>query len=106
LTGRKQRLSQVMVLRALGLTHKVRPDGSLVVLRAHVEHELGGKLTAREREAERQSKQEEAWRREFEANLEAMRADEERARKRKAQAETKKERINRSRKERGLPPLK
>ena len=41
LTNRKQRSAQVMVLNALGITHKVRPDGSLVVLRAHVEHELG-----------------------------------------------------------------
>lgn len=41
LTNRKQRCSQAMVLRALGITHKVRADGSLVVLRAHVEQELG-----------------------------------------------------------------
>lgn len=34
--------AQVKVLRALGVEHKVRPDNTLVVSRAHVEHLLGG----------------------------------------------------------------
>lgn len=41
LTGRTHRTSQVVVLRQMGIEHKVRPDGSVVVLRAHVERVLG-----------------------------------------------------------------
>jgi hypothetical protein len=52
LTNRKQRSAQAMVLNALGITHKVRPDGSLVVLRAHVEHELGYRTPPAKREKE------------------------------------------------------
>lgn len=52
LTNRKQRSSQAMVLRTLGITHKVRADGSLVVLRAHVEHELGYRSPPAKREKE------------------------------------------------------
>lgn len=44
LTGKKRRSAQAKVLNVLGITHKVRPDGSLVVLRAHVETVLGGKI--------------------------------------------------------------
>lgn len=42
LTGRKLHKSQRTVLNHLGIEHKVRPDGSLVVLRSHVEKSLGG----------------------------------------------------------------
>jgi len=42
LTRRTRHGSQAAVLRAMGIHHKQRPDGSLVVLRAHVEHLLGG----------------------------------------------------------------
>lgn len=42
LTKRKRRDAQRRVLVALGIEHKVRPDGSLVVLAAHVEKLLGG----------------------------------------------------------------
>jgi hypothetical protein len=52
LTNRKQRSAQAMVLNALGITHKVRPDGSLVVLRAHVEHELGYRTPPAKQEKE------------------------------------------------------
>lgn len=41
LTGRKVRRCQRQVLSHLGIEHRVRPDGSLVVLRAHVEQSLG-----------------------------------------------------------------
>jgi hypothetical protein len=37
------------VLRAMCIEHKQRPDGSLVVLRAHVEHLLGGRTPDRVR---------------------------------------------------------
>jgi prophage regulatory protein len=42
LTQRRQSRSQSEMLRALGIEHKVRPDGSLIVLRAHVVKLLGG----------------------------------------------------------------
>ncbi len=52
LTKRKQRRAQVRALRAMGIDHKTRPDGSPVVLRSHVESELGhdvkGKPAAKE----------------------------------------------------------
>lgn len=41
LTNRKNRPAQRTVLNHLGIQHKVRPDGSLVVLRSHVEDALG-----------------------------------------------------------------
>ena len=41
LTGRVQRRAQRAVLTALGVTHKVRPDGSLVVARAHGDQLFG-----------------------------------------------------------------
>lgn len=42
LTGRKLHKAQRSVLNHLGIEHKIRPDGSLVVLRSHVEKSLGG----------------------------------------------------------------
>ena len=33
--------SQVKVLNQMGITHAIRPDGSVVVLRSHVESKLG-----------------------------------------------------------------
>jgi hypothetical protein len=41
LTGRRKRDSQVQSLRAMGIEHKVRADGKVVVLRRHVEQVLG-----------------------------------------------------------------
>ncbi len=41
LTGRRVKSAQVRVLRFMGIEHKIRPDGSVVVLRAHVEQVLG-----------------------------------------------------------------
>lgn len=41
LTGRRQKASQIQTLRFMGIEHKVRPDGSVVVLKAHVEQSLG-----------------------------------------------------------------
>lgn len=45
MTDRQQRAAQRAVLNALGIIHKVRPDGSLAVLRTHVEREFGGAPT-------------------------------------------------------------
>lgn len=42
LTDKRVRPAQVRVLRAMGIEHRVRPDGSVVVLRSHVEKLLGG----------------------------------------------------------------
>lgn len=42
LTNRTRQSAQIRALRHLGIEHKVRADGSVVVLRAHVEHILGG----------------------------------------------------------------
>lgn len=41
LTGRRIKSAQVRALRFMGIEHKIRPDGSVVVLRAHVEKVLG-----------------------------------------------------------------
>jgi hypothetical protein len=42
LTGAKWRSAQARALGMMGIESKTRPDGSLVVLRAHVEKVLGG----------------------------------------------------------------
>lgn len=42
LTGRKRKDAQIRVLRFMGIEHKIRPNGTVAVLRAHVERELGG----------------------------------------------------------------
>lgn len=49
LTGKVHRDSQLRVLTALGITHKVRPDGSILVSEAHVERLLGGSANAKVR---------------------------------------------------------
>ncbi len=49
LTHRIRHGAQAAVLRAMCIEHKQRPDGSLVVLRAHVEHLLGGRAPDRVR---------------------------------------------------------
>lgn len=47
LTGRHQRSSQAQVLRAMGIEHRVRPDGHVVVLRSHVEFLFGAEANHR-----------------------------------------------------------
>jgi len=42
LTNKKVRPAQVRVLRAMGIEHKVRPDGSVAILRAHITKVFGG----------------------------------------------------------------
>lgn len=41
LTHRQRPAAQIRALRAMGIEHRVRPDGKPVVLRAHVEALLG-----------------------------------------------------------------
>ncbi len=36
LTNRKRASAQARVLRSMGIEHKIRPDGSVAVLRAHI----------------------------------------------------------------------
>lgn len=42
LTDRKRRPAQARVLRHMGIEHKIRPDGSIAVSRAHAELALSG----------------------------------------------------------------
>jgi hypothetical protein len=49
LTSRVRRTAQVKVLRALGIEHKVRPDGSVAVLRDHVNKVFDGTESTSER---------------------------------------------------------
>lgn len=44
LTGKKRHSTQRAELNKLGIVHKVRSDGSLLVLRSHVELLLGGNI--------------------------------------------------------------
>ncbi|WP_036025547.1 DUF4224 domain-containing protein [Paraburkholderia dilworthii] len=44
LTGRRQRGSQAQVLRMMGIEHRVRPDGHIIVLRRHVEQLFGAEM--------------------------------------------------------------
>jgi hypothetical protein len=46
LTQKKRHSTQQKILNALGVSHKVRPNGTLVVLRSHVEKLLGGNVSA------------------------------------------------------------
>ena len=41
LTGKRQSAAQVRALRFMGIEHKIRPDGSVAVLEAHVKAEMG-----------------------------------------------------------------
>jgi hypothetical protein len=42
LTNRRRRDAQLLALRSMGIEHRRRPDGSLAVLKAHVEHVFSG----------------------------------------------------------------
>jgi hypothetical protein len=42
LTGMKRRAARVRALRTMGVEHRIRPDGRVIVLRSHVEALLGG----------------------------------------------------------------
>lgn len=41
LTHKARSSAQVRALRAMGIEHKVRPDGSVAVLRSHVDAQMG-----------------------------------------------------------------
>lgn len=42
LTDRQRRTAQVKVLKGMQIDHKVRPDGSIAILRAHIIKVFGG----------------------------------------------------------------
>ena len=42
LTGKQHYSAQRRALNTMGIMHKTRPDGSVVVLQCHVQRELGG----------------------------------------------------------------
>ncbi len=42
LTQRQKYTAQVKVLRAMGIEHRIRPDGTVAVLRSHLESLMGG----------------------------------------------------------------
>lgn len=52
LTDRRQRASQAHVLRALGIEHKIRPDGRVMVLREHVKQQFGARADKQAEPAE------------------------------------------------------
>lgn len=47
ITNRTRVHAQARMLRAMGIAHKPRADGSLVVLRSHVEKLLGGSVESK-----------------------------------------------------------
>lgn len=50
LTSRKTHAKQREALLHMGIEHRVRPDGTLAVLRSHVEKEMGGQSTGKQAE--------------------------------------------------------
>lgn len=50
LTGRIQRSAQVRVLRSMGIEHRIRPDGSVAVLRDHIQKIFDGAPSTSKRE--------------------------------------------------------
>jgi hypothetical protein len=42
LTNKIQRTAQVKALNSMGIEHKVRPDGSIAILRDHITKVFGG----------------------------------------------------------------
>ena len=47
LTGKTRPAAQVRALRLMGIEHRVRPDGTVLLLRSHVEHLLNPGSAAR-----------------------------------------------------------
>lgn len=47
LTRKKRSNAQATVLKQMGIEHRLRPDGTVVVSTAHVERVLGGEVFAK-----------------------------------------------------------
>ena len=58
LTGRHRKDAQVKALRFMGIEHRVRPDGTVAILKAHIEQILGATSTSAQR---RQTRNEPNW---------------------------------------------
>lgn len=52
LTKKRRKSSQAVALRFMGIEHRIRPDGSLAILRTHIEQTLGVIATERSRKPE------------------------------------------------------
>ena len=50
LTNRKVRPAQVKVLNAMGIEHRVRPDGSVAILRNHIDKVFDGAIEAQRKQ--------------------------------------------------------
>ncbi|MEX3918262.1 DUF4224 domain-containing protein [Paraburkholderia sp. BR10872] len=48
LTRKQQNAARIRVLNAIGVQHKIRPDGTIAVLRQHVEEVFGLKKPKKE----------------------------------------------------------
>lgn len=48
LTHRQMPTAQVRALRAMGIEHKIRPDGSVAVLRSHLDAQMGAPKDTRQ----------------------------------------------------------
>jgi hypothetical protein len=42
LTGKTRKPAQLRALRFMGIEHKVRPDGAVIISRSHIEKVFGG----------------------------------------------------------------
>lgn len=47
LTGKVRKPAQVRALRFMGVEHKIRPDGAVIVSRSHVEKILDGDMASK-----------------------------------------------------------
>ncbi len=47
LTNRRRSAAQVRALRTMGIEHRIRPDGTVAILRSHVEYLLGHSVGAK-----------------------------------------------------------
>ena len=47
LTNRQRSAAQARALRTMGIEHRIRPDGTVAILRSHVEHLLGYSASAK-----------------------------------------------------------
>lgn len=47
LTGKQRKPAQLRALRFMGIEHKVRPDGALIISRSHIEKVLDGNIATK-----------------------------------------------------------
>lgn len=49
LTHKKKRSAQICALRGMGIEHRIRPDGTIAIMRSHIEKILGGLASKNDR---------------------------------------------------------